>query len=255
MDIITVLNEMRLNEGYFFSSKFKDKEALIPSALQVIDAIFSKQTANDIRFGFNKTKFREMSERDKEKRFGVAGYNNSPDIEGFETFISNFRKNNPNKEKNINKVRTRLYKKATKALDKPKIYLNVKEWEKQNLSDAHKILTLVHEMIHTVQKYTPGIIKAEKDLYNIYKNNWVGPKPFSLSKILFGTNNLASEARPVEIFTYLVSNGVHTEFLTKEGVEKLISYLKHCGLINPNDELGFWETRFEEFREDNKKQD
>ena len=254
MNITTVLNEIALNEGHFFSSKYKDKDQLIPTALQVIDTIFSKKTANDIRFGFNKTKFREMADRDSERKNGTSGYNNSPDTDAFDSAISKYRKEHPEAEKDVYKVRSKFYKKATKALDKPRIYLNTKQWKERNLNDARKVMTLVHEMIHTVQKYTPSILKAQKDIYNIYKENWKGPGPFSLSKVMLGSDKFASEARLSEILTYLVSDVTYTEYLTEEGVEKLISYLKSCGLINPNDELGFWESKFEEFREDNKRE-
>ena len=252
MNLTDVLNEMKLNEGYFFSSRYKDKEGLIQAALQVIDTIFSEEMAKDIRFGYNKTKFREMSIRDSIKNQSTSGYNNNHDVESFDKALSAYSEKNPGQEKQVDKIRTRFYKSATKALDKPKIYLNTKRWKEINQDDANKVMTLIHEMIHTVQKYTPKIKKAEKDIYNIYRKYWKGPGPFSLSKILFGTDELGSEARLVEVFTYLVSDEIYTEYLTEEGVEELIRYLKTCGLINPNDELGFWKSKFEELREDNK---
>lgn len=252
MNLTDVLTEMRLNEGYFFSSKYKDKEGLIQTALQVIDIIFSKETAKDIRFGFNRTKFREMASRDSERKNGTAGYNNNPDTDSFDSAVSKYGKEHPEAEKDIYKVRSKFYKKANKALDKPRIYLNTKQWKEKNFNDAQKVMTLIHEMIHTVQKYTPSILKAQKDIYNIYKENWKGPGPFSLAKVMLGSDEFASEARLSEILTYLVSDVTYTEYLTKEGVEKLISYLKNCGLINPNDELGFWKSKFEEMRDNNK---
>lgn len=252
MNITQVLNEMKLNEGYFFSSKYKDKEGLIQIALRVIDTIFSEETAKDIRFGFNRTKFREMAGRQLKKEPNTAGYNNSCDVEGFDNALANYSKTNPGQEKQVSKFRNKLYKRATKALDKPKIYINTKQWKDPNYNDAQKVMTLIHEMIHTVQKYTPGIKKAEKDIYNIYKKNWKGPGPFSLSKILFDSEELKDEAKPAEIFTYLLSDGIYSKYLTEEGVEELIRYLKTCGLINPNDKLGFWKSKFEEMRDDNK---
>ena len=252
MNITTVLNEMKLNEGYLFSSKYKDKEGIVEAALQVIDEIFSPEFAKALRFGYDRTHFREMSLRDYKKKRLTSGYSNNVDVDEMDRRFADYVKLHPEAKDFADKLRVKTYKYAKKSLDKQKIFLNTRMWKQMGMDETRKIQTVLHELIHTIQAYTPELKKVENDILKIYKENWRGPGDFSIAKINLGTDNHKDADRLSEIFTYIVSDRLNTEFLTEKGVEKLITYLKKCGLINPNDRFGYWDSKFEEMREDNK---
>ena len=255
MNITEVLNEMKLNEGYFVSSKYKDKEKFIDAAKNFMQVIFSEKLYNDILFGLKRTKFRNMSTREEKKEVS-AGYANTVDIDAFEHSTKKLGVETK-MPKTYNLVRNKIYKRATKSLDHQKIFLNRRYWN--NNEDTEKILLLTHEMIHVVQPYTPELRKASEDLYQIFKRNWAEDSgDFLLSKIL--TNNPDDEAiagRKSEIIPYLISDGWFTMWLTEEGVKEAVEYLKRCDLLNVNDEFGFWDIRFkglvEQYKEGNRK--
>ena len=252
MNITTVLTEMKLNEGYFFSSKYKDKEGIIQAALQVIDKIFTPEFAKALRFGYDRVRFREMSTKDYKKKGHTSGYSNNVDVGEMDKRFADYVKQHPEAKDFADKLRIKTYKYAKKALNKQKIYLNTKAWKERDFDETRKIFTVIHEMIHTIQSYTPEIRKVENNILKIYKDNWRGPGDFSIAKINLGSDAHKDADRLSEIFTYIVSDRLNTEYLTEEGVDKLIAYLRKCGLINPNDEFGYWESKFEEMKEDNK---
>ena len=252
MNIITVLNEMKLNEGYFFSSKYKDNEGIIQAALQVIDEIFTPEFAQALRYGYSRVHFREMSGRDYKKKGHTSGYSNNVDVEEMDKRFDDYVKAHPEAKDFANKLRKKTYRYAKKALDRQKIFLNTRTWKEKNFDETRKIQTVMHEMIHTIQAYTPILKKVENDILKIYRDNWRGPGDFSIAKINLGTDAHKDADRLSEIFTYIVSDRLNTEFLTEQGVKKLIAYLKKCGLINPNDKFGYWDAKFEEMIEDNK---
>ena len=251
MNITEVLNEIQLNEGYFFSSKYKDKEGILDATLQVIDEIFTPKFAKDLRFGYNRVHFREMSGKDFKKKGYTSGYSNNVDVDELDKRFADYVKQHPEAKGFADKLRVKSYKYAKKALNNQKIFLNTRAWKEKDFDVTRKIQTLMHEMIHTIESYTPEVKKAANDILKIYKDNWRGPGDFSIAKINLGKECKDAD-RLSEIFTYIVSDRLNTEFLTEEGVEKLIAYLKKCGLINPNDKFGYWDSKFEEMREDNK---
>lgn len=252
MNITTLLNEMKLNEGYFFSSKYKDKEKILEAAESVIDGLFSEEFAKDIKFGLSRTKFRNMSTREAKELPTTVGYSNSVDVDHWEKMVSPF-KDKEEFKKQVEKKRNALYKFATRNLDRQKIYFNKNLWNSKDMNETRKLLLAIHEMIHTIQPYTSRLKKVEQDIYDILRRGW---KPeneeFSLSRVLLGEKNNDAVDRLSEVFTYIVSDRINTEFLTKKGTEELIKYLKNCGLLNKNDPLGFWKFKFSEMREDNK---
>lgn len=252
MNLTDVLLEMKLNEGYFFSSKYKDKEGIIEATLQVIDEIFSPEFVKSLRYGFNRTHFREMSGRDFKKKGHTSGYSNNVDVDEMDKRFADYVKLHPEAKKFADKLRVKTYRYAKRALDNQKIFLNTRAWKEKSFDETRKIQTVMHEMIHTIQAYTPILKKVENDILKIYKDNWRGPGDFSIAKINLGTDNHKDADRASEIFTYIVSDRLNTEFLTEKGVEKLIAYLKKCGLINPKDKFGYWDAKFEEMIEDNK---
>lgn len=252
MNIINVLNEMKLNEGYFFSSKYKDKEGILDATLQVIDEIFTPEFAKALRYGYGRTHFREMSVRDSKKRGHTSGYSNNVDVEEMDKRIENYVKEHPEAKEQGIRLKAKSYKWAGRALNNQKIFLNTRAWKERDFDVTRKIQTLMHEMIHTIESYTPEVKKVANNIFKIYKNNWRGPGDFSIAKINLGEDHKDAD-RLSEIFTYIVSDRLNTEFLTEQGVERLIAYLKKCGLINPNDRFGYWDSKFEEMREDNKK--
>ena len=252
MNITDVLNEIQLNEGYFFSSKYKDKEGILDATLQVIDEIFTPEFAKALRYGYGRTHFREMSARDAKKRGHTSGYSNNVDVEEMDKRIEDYVKEHPEAKEQGIRLKAKSYKWASRALNNQKIFLNTRAWKERGFDVTRKIQTLMHEMIHTIESYTPEIKKVANNIFKIYKNNWRGPGDFSIAKINLGEDHKDAD-RLSEIFTYIVSDRLNTEFLTEQGVERLIAYLKKCGLINPNDRFGYWDSKFEEMREDNKK--
>ena len=243
---------MKLNEGYFLPSKYKDKEDIIDSAKQFMEVIFSDKFYKDMMFGLNRTKFRNMSTRKGNKEI-TSGFANTVDIDAFE-YAAKKNKLDTADPKAYNQVRNKLYKRATKALGQQKIFFNKKFWGRKDETD--KILLLVHEMIHVVQPYTADLKKTQEKIYRIFKESWKDKsKPFSLSKILLDSPDGTDEGlagRVSEIIPYIISDGIYTKYITEEGTKKVIDCLKNSRLINPNDEFGFWDTRFENMIEDSK---
>ena len=236
MNITAVLNEIKLNEGLFFTGKYRDKESVVETAKQAAEILFTEEFYNHLMFGLEKTKLRTMSALESHRGGkNNAAYANSVDVESFEEgskALDDLKKANP---KLYNALKYRVYKRATKTIDHQKIVINPKYMKKQT-GDAgftNKVLTVLHEMIHIIQPYTPSLRKVENNIYNIMKEGWNDKYgEFMISRVLLNTD-IPDVNKKNEVFTYIVSNRIYTEYLTKKGVENLIDYLKNCGLINP----------------------
>lgn len=252
MNLTDVLVEIQLNEGLFLQGNYKDKESLIPNAINAIYDIFSKPIAEELLEALSRTKFKTIPVFSKHRK-NYGAYTNAAFVDNIKDDIARNKDDyykNPNRS---NKGIEKLEKTIQKNLDNQKIVVNPKYIKKRGESYA---LDIIHELIHAAYPYSKSLVKACENMYKIFKTNW-NPEgeEFYISKVLRGTlDRESASSEKSEILPYIISNNIHTEFLTEEGVHKLINYLKNSGLLNLKGQGKiFWENEFKKMIENNKK--
>ena len=253
MNLTDVLTEIQLNEGLFIEGNFKDKKGLIAKAVNTIYDIFSKPVAEELLEGLGRTKFKALP-LFSNKREWAGAYTNEAFSDDLKHYLSKHEKEyykNPNRfnKKTIDKRE----KNILNSLDNQKIVINPDSLKKNGVDNY--ALVLIHELIHAAYPYSKSLVKVCNDIYNIFKSNWNSDgEAFFISKVLRGTINREKESSKIsEILPYIISDDIHTEFLTEKGTYKLIDYLKSCGVLNLKEGREFWEKKFQKMIENNKK--
>ena len=251
-DVLKVLCEARLDEGLFLQGNFKDKKGLTASTTNIIYDIFSKPIAEELLEAIGRTKFKTMPLFSRDRK-DTGAYTNGAFMNDKKDFLDKHKKEYYKKLDYFNKSIEKTERRVAKNLDNQKIVLNSKYIKKEG--DAYP-LVIIHELIHVAYPFSKSLVKACEDIYKIFKENW-NPDggTFYISKVLVGSlDRDNSSSRKSEILPYIISDDIHTEFLTEEGTHKLIDYLKNSGLLNLGDEgKKFWDDKFNKMLKSNNK--
>lgn len=252
MNLTDVLTQIQLNEGLFLQGKYKDKGSLITSAINIIYDVFSKPIAEELLEGLSRTEFKTMPLFSRDRK-NTGAYTNNGFINDIREFIDSHKEDYYKKPKGYNKLIKKNEKEVQRNLGSHKVVLNPRIIKEQGDNYA---LIIAHELIHVAYPYSKDLVKACEDIYDIFKNNW-NPESgtFYISKVLRGTlDRENSSSKKSEILPYIISDNIHTEFLTEEGTQKLINYLKGSGLLNLEGQGKiFWDNEFQKMIENNKK--